>query len=266
MAKIDNIRLAALNSGKIEARNLAECLAIDQSVLVKTVLPEMGMQKTAGIVAAVADRSRSDGISRQMAQISAAILEALRSEHQREAIMQQMAVHPSDTVRSWAVFVLGRAADQITLADRLAAVRPFAADAHFGVREWAWIAVRPYLAADIAHVIACLTSWTADKDANIRRFAIESIRPRGVWCEHIKELKDRPGQAEPLLDSVRADASRYVQDSVSNWINDASKSRPQWATQLCARWQNDADAHTQRIIGRALRTLANKKTSLQIKT
>lgn len=263
MAKIDDIRLAALNRGEAEAGNLGECLAINQSALLKTVLPEIGMTKTADIVVAAADLSCSEGISRQMAQIGTAIREALQNESQRARIMQKMAIHPSDTVRSWAVFVIGRAPDEIALKDRLAAVRPFAADTHFGVREWAWIAVRPYLAADISHAIRCLTSWTADTDANIRRFAVESIRPRGVWCEHIKELKERPGQAEPLLDRLCADSSRYVQDSVSNWINDASKSQPQWVKQLCERWNKDADAHTKRIISRALRTLTKKEASLQ---
>src|SRR6218665_2631140 len=50
--------------------------------------------------------------------------------------------------RRWAVFAVARAPDAMDLKDRLAAVRPFAADTHFGVREWAWIAARPYLAAD----------------------------------------------------------------------------------------------------------------------
>lgn len=260
MAKIDDIRLAALNKGEVETRNLAECLAINQSTLLKFVLPEIGISKTADHIVAIADLSCAEGISRQIARIGAAIREALPQESQRDVIVQKMAIHPSDTVRSWAVFVVARAQDEIALKDRLTAVRPFAADTHFGVREWAWLAVRPYVAADISQAIHCLTSWTSDTDANIRRFAVESIRPRGVWCEHIKELKENPGQAEPLLEKLRGDSSRYVQDSVSNWINDASKTQPQWAEQLCERWNKDADSHTKRITNRALRTLTKKKT------
>lgn len=198
MSTMDDSRLAALHRGEVETRNLAECLALDQSALLKTVLPDIGMAQTADSVIAVADRSRREGISRQMAQIGTALREALRNESHREPMMQKLALHPSDTVRSWAVFAVARAPDAMDLKDRLAAVRPFAADTHFGAREWAWIAARPYLAADIAYAICCLTCRTADPNANIRRFAVESIRPRGVWCEHIKELKERRAQSLDL--------------------------------------------------------------------
>ncbi|WP_265706478.1 DNA alkylation repair protein [Verminephrobacter aporrectodeae] len=263
MEKMDASRLAALNRGEVEARNLAECLAINQSVLLKTVLSEIGMSKTADSVFAMADLSGTEGISHKMAKIGMALREALGNERYKEQIMQKMVLHPSDTVRSWAAFVVARAADGMALEERLAAVRAFAADTHFGVREWAWMATRPYLAADIAQAIRCLTPWTADGDANIRRFSVESIRPRGVWCEHIKELKECPWQAEALLDRLHADSSRYVQDSVSNWINDASKSQPKWAQQLCERWSKNADGYSKRIISRALRTLSKKETSRQ---
>ncbi|MNP79533.1 hypothetical protein D3C76_1774050 [compost metagenome] len=62
--------------------------------------------------------------------------------------------------------------------------------------------------------------------------------------------------ALPLLDAVKSDAHKYVQDSVSNWLNDASKTNPEWVRQACATWTQQSDTqHTRRIVTRAMRSL-----------
>ncbi|MCW7536933.1 DNA alkylation repair protein [Aquabacterium sp. A7-Y] len=258
MAVIAVDRLHELNLGA-QTKNLAECLAIDQAGLARAVLPSLGLETGAEAVAQVAEGARAAGISRQLVLIADALRETLHKEHRQAEILLAASRHRSDTVRSWAAFAIARDERGMPLQDRLESMRPFAADLHFGVREWAWMAVRPHLARDIPHAIACLKPWTSDPDANIRRFAVESVRPRGVWCEHIKELKEQPQLAESLLSSLRADTSKYVQDSVANWLNDASKSRPEWVVELCERWEADGNANTKRIISRALRTINKKR-------
>jgi 3-methyladenine DNA glycosylase AlkC len=40
--------------------------------------------------------------------------------------------------------------------------------------------------------IEILSGWAKHTDENVRRFASEATRPRGVWCEYIEALKNNP--------------------------------------------------------------------------
>jgi 3-methyladenine DNA glycosylase AlkC len=237
--------LAGLNAGRIEAVTLVENLATDFALLLANTLPDLA-QKSGGI-------DPKDGVTKRMASVATLIIAHYGAEK-----LQIMSAHRSDLVRGWAAYIVALLPDR-PLADRLAQIRPFADDPHFGVREWAWIAMRPHLAADLLPAIALLTDWTAAPSDRIRRFASEAIRPRGVWCAHIPTLKTRPEQAFALLEKLRADPSRYVQDSVGNWLNDAAKDQPEKVRDLCARWCVESPVpSTFYICKRALRSVARK--------
>ena len=133
----------------------------------------------------------AQGISRRMALAGALMLERLGP-----AGFDALRGHASDTVRGWACFMAG-AMPGLDLEARLRLIRPLADDAHFGVREWVWMALRPGLAAELRRSVALLTPWTKEPSERLRRFASESLRPRGVWCAHIAELKADPGSVCP---------------------------------------------------------------------
>lgn len=161
----------------------------------------------------------------------------------------------SDTARAWGALSVGLI-DGISLEDRFALARPFGADPHFAVREWAWIAVRSHIAAAVEAALCLLADWTNNVDANIRRFASEATRPRGVWCKHIPELKANPDLAIRILEPLKSDPAPYVQLSVGNWLNDAAKSRPEWVRAICARWLRESSIpSTERICRRGTRSM-----------
>ena len=120
------------------------------------------------------------------------------------------------------------------------------------------MALRPVLDAQLPAAIQLLAQWTSHEDENVRRFTTEATRPRGVWCAHIQALKEQPELALPILEPLKSDAAVYVQNSVGNWLNDASKTRPDFVSALCANWLTSSPtAATKKIVKRARRTLDN---------
>lgn len=247
--------LEALNRGAIPTANLNEFLAIDLARLTRTVAAQIGLDPdheriadTLAMLAAFRPVKRHLHVARA--------LYALASERpQRDAVATALASHPSDVARSWAAQWV--AFSGLPFPDKLQSVRRFAADPHFGVRETAWMAVRDEVVRDVDQAVALLRPWVADADPSIRRFASELTRPRGVWCAPVKALQREPGRALDLLEPLKADTSRYVQNSVANWLNDASKSQPQWVDAICARWSAQSPSPaTAYIVRRALRTLS----------
>ena len=235
--------LAQLNSGEIETATLAEGLAINFSRLLSAVAPEI-----AGTDETLVPEEL--GVTRRMKLVG----ERLANRFGVVGV-ERFALHPSDTVRGWAAFLVA-ALPQQTLKQRLALIRPLADDRHFGVREWAWLALRDSVASQLDPAIKALTLWTVAPSENVRRFASEITRPRGVWCSHIDRLKTDPELAIGLLEPLRSDSSLYVRNSVANWLNDAGKTQADWVRAVCQRWLLESPTQeTQGIVKRALRNL-----------
>lgn len=243
-----------LDCGEIESASLAEFLAVDRLRLFERVLTACGRAAWFHAVAARTAALRKPSFKTIHEAVAAALAERIAAAGDA-AVLSFLARHPSDTVRCVAACVTARIAPP-AIGAQLAAIRPFAADRHFNVRECAWSGVREAIIRELPEALALLARWAADPDANIRRFASEATRPRGVWCPHIEALKAHPEAALPLLEPLRSDPSPYVRASVGNWLNDAAKSRPAFVRALCDRWLRESDtAETRRIVRRALRTI-----------
>jgi 3-methyladenine DNA glycosylase AlkC len=231
-----------LNAGTLEAVTLVEVLVVDFAKLMRAVVPDLPAQQLKRLDPEL-------GVTQRMATAGELLL-----EHAGETAFDTFRTHRSDTVRGWAAYALGRT-PELSLEERLRRIRPLADDPNSGVREWAWISLRPHVSRDIERAIPLLRPWTAER-TNIRRYAVEITRPRGVWCEHIGRLKETPELGLPLLNPLIEETEKYVQDSVANWLNGAAKSRGEWVREVCADWSARSEAKaTERIVKRALRSL-----------
>ena len=249
-----------LNRGTTETATLTEQTAMDFAMLLSSLDGWSG--NAAGLVQEAASQDFSGhGLVKRM-ELAGRILGRHGAFDDREAL-QQLIAHPADTVRGFACFAIALHPG-LGFADKFLEIRPLAADFHFGVREWAWLALRRTVVNAPFEAIALLQGWTSERDANLRRFAVEVTRPRGVWAKHIAPLQTEPWRGLPLLAPCCRDESRYVQDSVANWLNDAARSQPEWVREVCRDWlrnhpDNSACCY---IVKRAQRNLSSVEKKL----
>ena len=172
---------------------------------------------------------------------------------------EQLSSHKSDLVRSVACYLLAK--QPFSFEDKLKLMTRLAEDQNSGVREWAWLAVRKEFAQDLIKNISYLVCFT-NQSTNLRRFVCELSRPRGVWCRHILEFRESPWLGLEIIEPLKSDEAKYVQLSVGNWLNDASKTQSNWVKELCFKWQQESPTkHTHAICKRALRTIHKEKIS-----
>jgi len=243
MKNISPERLHLLNSGIAETRILIEILAIDFALLLHNVLPEF----------IYPELPEKLGITKRYSLIAQAIDNQFGFK-----ILNQLKEHQSDSIRGLGCYLIGQ--QKCSFDEKLSYIRDLADDTNPGVREWAWIAIRPHFLSDAPSAINLLEPWASDSSDNVRRFASEISRPRGVWCKHAQILRETPILGLPILQKLNNDPAKYVQLSVGNWLNDAGKDHPDWVMNLCAQWQKESPTtNTTKICKRALRNLQQRQ-------
>lgn len=235
ISAVDDGLKAALESGTASSKTLSEILAIDLSKVIENVFGQRIVfpDPLPGIVGRM--KICGDWV-------------------QANGFTGKAEVHESDIVRGFAAYAV--AAENSTIPGSLHSIKRLAADEHFGVREWAWLALRPQVASQVDQSLEFLSTWSLESDENLRRFASEITRPRGVWCSHLGELKSAPQRGLSVLEPLKSDPSKYVRDSVANWLNDAGKTQPGWVLKVCQRWSKESPTtETEYIVKRATRNL-----------
>jgi 3-methyladenine DNA glycosylase AlkC len=254
--------LSALAAGEIESANLMEWLAADMGMLARTVAGRIPSKRLSIALRRIADDMPGLGILGRLQLAGQAIAKTLRDFENPS--FRALSEHPSDLVRQWACYAVNSQESKLSRIERFAWTLRFAADANMSVREAAWMAYRPHLQRELGPVLKLLEGASEHLDQNIRRFSVEVSRPRSVWGSHIHEFKQNPDRALSIVENVRSDESRYVQLAAGNWLNDASKTRPDWVVELCARWARDGRPFSHRIVKRGLRTLGGAERFIQM--
>lgn len=251
--------LNLLNEGKIASVNLTEWLAIDHIKLIKSNCVALGLSEM--VLQQIEEKLRAE--KKLTAMLSTKLIGAVLYQYYADdkdyvKVLSAIRKHTSDAIRTYATYMIALN-DKLSVVEKLEQSKDLVADHHFGVREVVWMALRPAIDEQLEAAIAHLSLWAEDEDENIRRFTTEATRPRGVWCKHIEALKEKPALAIAILDKLKSDPSKYVQDSVGNWLNDASKTKADFVIDLCERWQKESTSKaTIKIIKRAKRSLDKK--------
>jgi 3-methyladenine DNA glycosylase AlkC len=118
-------------------------------------------------------------------------------------------------------------------------------------------AIRPFLREQRERTLGHMKKWAKDPDEHVRRLVSEGTRPLLPWGERLPELMADPGLAMPLLEILHRDKSDYVRLSVSNHLNDFSKSHPELVLETLSKWRNagESDARFSKLARHACRTL-----------
>ena len=242
--------LTLLEKGLIETANLTEWLAVDQLALLRVLVSEINLIHHLDAIETRVSAQKKPTSNNNTKVIGLELGQMVTAP----SVLEKLRSHPSDVVRCWGCWAESIQVD--TMEGLLNRMKPYAQDGHFGVREVVIFATKERLAADLSTSINLLKTWCFSEDENIRRYAAEVLRPNGVWTKKIAALHQNPEIGLPTLAPLKSDPSRYVQNAVANWLNDASKSNPTWVRTVCAEWSRTSDTkETAYITKRAMRTI-----------
>ena len=100
-------------------------------------------------------------------------------------------------------------------------------------------AIRPFIRKYSGQTLDQMMLWAKDDNFHVRRLASEGGRPRLPWASKLEEFIKDPSPLIPILEVLRDDPSKYVQNSVANCLNDICKDNREIAVSLVNSWLNE---------------------------
>ena len=119
-------------------------------------------------------------------------------------------------------------------------------------------AIRKFINTHPQETLAALKQWATDPNYHVRRLVSEGTRPSLPWSGRLSIDLETPIS---FLDQLHADSTRYVTRSVSNHLNDISKTHPVLVFSALKRWKQQGSQDPSELLWmskHALRTLVKQ--------
>lgn len=116
--------------------------------------------------------------------------------------------------------------------------------------------IRPFIEKDAEKTIQQMIIWSGNKNKHVRRLSSEGVRPRLPWAKKLEIFIKDPAPLIPILNNLKDDASKYVQKSVANCLNDIFKDNFETGKQVIEDWNSEKISNERKwIIRHSLRNL-----------
>ena len=113
--------------------------------------------------------------------------------------------------------------------------------------------IRPFIEQYQEQTIAVMINWTQADNKHLRRLASEGIRISLPWAKKFRQFSEDPTPIFEIIELLKDDASKYVQKSVANSLNDILKENYPAAMKVINRWSKNPTKQRKWIIKHALR-------------
>lgn len=96
--------------------------------------------------------------------------------------------------------------------------------------------IRPFLQTNLEKTLSVMEKWSVSNNRHVRRLASEGVRPRLPWAKKLDVFIEDPRPILPILNQLKNDPSKYVQNSVANCLNDILKDNPTIGKEIINEW------------------------------
>jgi 3-methyladenine DNA glycosylase AlkC len=101
-------------------------------------------------------------------------------------------------------------------------------------------AIRPLLRHSPETVMPAMEKWSVSGNVHVRRLSSEGLRIRLPWAKKIYVAIEQFEIYVRILTNLKNDASKFVQKSVGNNLNDLRKEYPEKAREIIDAWMEDS--------------------------